>query len=44
MILKNRFGPDKLKYTGKFDPTIGSIEIYFQNSEDDKNAKDNMDR
>jgi replicative DNA helicase len=43
MILKNRFGPDKLKYTGKFDPTIGSIEIYFQNSEDDKNAKDNMD-
>lgn len=37
MILKNRFGPDKLKYTGKFYPYTGNIDIYFNDSVNNNN-------
>lgn len=39
MILKNRFGPDKLKYTGRFDSYTGNIDINFQGSIEDQETK-----
>lgn len=38
MILKNRFGPDKLKFTGRFYPDTGTIDVNFQGSADDEQA------
>lgn len=42
MILKNRFGPDKLKFNGKFISNIGHIEIYYNSSKKDESINNYM--